>query len=111
MRRLLLAGLLAAAAVPASPAHAGPAVCVSALNVPVCAGTCQNGDPITVVVVGTSAQNGTASCGGGSASCTAFRVPCTDTGTAGGSGQLHCGGSAPVVICLVGIQANASLVS
>lgn len=107
MRRLLVAGLLAAAAIPAGPAHAGPAVCVSALNVPVCAGTCQSGDPITVIVLGVSAT-GTASCGGGSAGCTAFKAPCTDGGTAGGSGQLHCGGTAPVVICLVGIQANAT---
>ena len=115
MRRLLLAGLLAAAAIPASPAHAGPAVCVTAANFPVCAGTCSPGDPITVIVLGVSAR-GTASCGGGEADCTAYKVPCIDTsGRASGSGQLNCSGTAPVVICLVGITAAnspyASLVS
>ncbi|HWL35196.1 MAG TPA: hypothetical protein VNQ77_03295 [Frankiaceae bacterium] len=115
MRRLLLAGLLAAAAIPAAPAHAGPAACVTAANFPVCAGTCSPGDPITVIVVGVSAY-GRASCGGGQADCAAFKTPCIDTtGRATGSGQLTCSGTAPVVICLVGITAAnspyASLVS
>ena len=105
MRRLLLAALVAAAAIPAGPAHAGPAVCVSAVGFPVCAGNCAPGDPITVIVVGTSAQNGSATCGGGEARCTAFRLPCIGSDTAGGSGALNCSGTAPVVICLVGISA------
>ena len=102
MRRLLLAGALAlTAAVPAAPASAGVGACVVAVNFPVCAGTCSAGDTVTVIVVGTSAQNGTASCGGASPDCTAFRVPCTESETASGSGALSCSGSAPVVICLV----------
>lgn len=107
MRRLLLAAASAVAlAVPATPADAGPAACVVTAGFPVCAGTCRPGDPITVVAVGTGAQNGTASCGGSSTSCTAFRLPCRSSTTASGSGQLSCSGTAPVVICIVGIAAT-----
>ena len=113
MRRLLVAALVAAATIPAVPAQAGPAACVQAAGFPVCAGTCSFGDPLTVIVLGNG--DGRASCGGGSADCFAFRGVCTSSGQAGGSGALRCSGSAPVVICLVGITANrsdyASLVS
>ena len=107
MRRLLLAAAaLSVAALPAAPASAGPAACVVAEGFPVCAGTCSPGDPITVVAVGLSAESGTASCGGSSVSCNAFRVPCRRSATTSGSGALRCSGTAPVVICLVGITAN-----
>lgn len=113
MRRLLLAGLLAAAAIPLGPAHAGPAACVVAEGFPVCAGNCANGDPVTVIVLGVG--SGTASCGGADATCYGFRGVCTTGDQASGPGALSCGGSAPVVICLVGITAAnspyASLVS
>ena len=107
MRRLVLAGLLGlAAALPAAPAHAGPAACVVTAGFPVCAGNCAPGDPITVIAIGTGATTGTASCGGSSVSCTAFRGVCTRTGTTSGSGALSCRGTATVVICLVGIAAT-----
>ncbi|HVF04342.1 MAG TPA: hypothetical protein VNA20_05855 [Frankiaceae bacterium] len=106
MRRLLLsAAALSIAALPVAPAQAGPAVCVVTAGFPVCAGTCRAGDPITVVAAPFS-STGTASCGGTTVSCTAFKVPCTDSGTASGSGALQCSGSAPVVICIVGIAAR-----
>lgn len=106
MRRLLLAAAIAAtAALPAGPAHAGPAVCVVTAGFPVCAGNCSPGDPLTVVVVGASAT-GTASCGGGTAQCNAYKLPCVGSGQASGSGALSCSGTAPVVICLVGVSAR-----
>ena len=101
MRRLLLAALLAL--VPAAPADAGPAACVVAAGFPVCAGTCRSGDLITVIAIGNG--SGTASCGGATANCTAFRFVCTGNDTATGTGALSCGGSSDVVICLVGIGA------
>jgi hypothetical protein len=108
MRRLLLAAALAAAAaVPAVPAHAGPAVCVAAVGFPVCAGNCQSGDQITVYAVGTGATTGRASCGGSTASCTAFRAVCSGSARAGSSGSLSCGGSAQLVICVVGTQVSS----
>ncbi len=102
MRRLLLAAALTltAGALPAAPAHAGAGACVVTSGVPVCAGTCSYGDAITVITLGVSAT-GRASCGGTTVDCAAFKVPCTDSGTATGSGALSCSGTAPVVICLV----------
>lgn len=101
MRRLLIAAAVAAAAaVPVAPAHAGVGACVVTAGFPVCAGTCSYGDTITVVTLGVS-STGRASCGGTTVDCTAFKTPCTDSGTAGGSGALSCSGTAPVVICLV----------
>lgn len=112
MRRLLLAAASAVAlAVPVTPAAAGPAACVVTSGIPVCAGNCSSGDPITVYVVGTGAPTGTASCGGGEARCTAFRGACSGSGRATGSGSLSCSGpSGAVVVCVVGITATASLV-
>lgn len=100
MRRLLLAAILAA--VPVAPAHAGPAECVVADGFPVCVGTCSFNDVITVRAVG--GGSGTASCGGATASCFAFRGTCTDSARATGSGSLTCSGSAQLVVCSVGTQ-------
>ena len=101
MRRLIFAATLAcAAALPVAPADAGVGACVVTAGFPVCGGTCSTGDTITVVTVGASAT-GTASCGGTNVSCNAYKVPCTRSGTAGGSGALNCSGTSPVVICLV----------
>jgi hypothetical protein len=110
MRRLLLAGLLAAgAALPVSPAHAGPAACVVVSGFPACAGTCRAGDPITVVAMGQGGGiGGEARCGGGDAGCTVFRLACRGDGTATGSGTLQCDGDADVIICLVGTSARTS---
>lgn len=106
MRRLLLsAAAISVAAFPVAPAQAGPAACVVTAGFPVCAGTCRPGDPITVVAAPFS-STGTASCGGTSVSCTAFKVPCSNSGVASGSGALQCSGSAPVVVCVVGVSAR-----
>ena len=106
MRRLLLAAAVAAvAAVPIAPAHAGPAACVVTSGIPVCAGNCSTGDPVDVYVVGVG--SGTAYCGGSAAaSCPSFRGACTGSGRAPSGGALTCRGTAPVVICVVGIQAT-----
>lgn len=104
MRRLLLASAIAlAAAVPAAPASAGPAACVVTNGIPVCAGNCSTGDPVNVYVLGVG--DGDAYCGGNhAAGCYAFRGVCTDSGRAPSGGALSCRGSAPVVICVVGVQ-------
>lgn len=105
MRRLLFAGLLAvSAAVPTTPAVAGPAYCVVTAGFPVCAGTCRPGEPVSVQATGSGGTYGTASCGGASAHCTVFRVTCSDSATATGSGSLSCSGTAQVVVCSVGLS-------
>lgn len=106
MRRLLLAGLLALA--PLSPATAGQGACVSTGGVTACptaVNRCSVNDTIRVTVYG--AGQGTASCGGATASCFSVRVTCTDDARATSSGALTCSatGSA-VAICAVVIAAN-----
>ena len=104
-RKLCLAALLALA--PVAPAHAGPAACVAASGFPVCAGTCFSGDQVSVRAVGTSGSQAIARCGGVEARCTIFLAPtCTATARATSSGPLTCGGTAEVVVCSVGIQAQ-----
>ena len=102
MRRLLLASLLALVA-GAPAAHAGPAACVVASGIPACAGNCSTGDPVNVYAVGSGSAY--ARCGGNpAASCSGFRGTCTGSGTAPSGGALTCGGTAAVVVCLVGVQ-------
>ena len=102
MRRLLLASLLVVAA-SAPAAHAGPGACVVASGFPVCAGTCSTGDPVNVVGIGSGSA--VARCGGNvAAQCFGFRGACSGSGTAPSGGALTCGGTAAVVICIVGVQ-------
>lgn len=105
MRRLLLATAVLAL-VPAVPAQAGPAACVRASGFPVCAGTCQAGDQITVYAADTDARQGIARCGGAQADCYTFRFACSGAATAGSSGSLTCGGDARLVICFVSTAVN-----
>lgn len=108
-RTLLLPALLAAVVFPA-PAEA---VCLDTTAV---GGVCQSilkcgfGSPVTVYVVG-SGTTGTASCGGATASCTAFLIPfCTDVALATGPGTMSCdasgGGNDGVAICIIGAGAR-----
>lgn len=111
MPRTLLAFAALAGAV-AFPAPAD-ALCLDTTAV---GGVCQSilrcgpGSPVTVYVLG-SGTTGTASCGGATASCTAFLIPfCTQVAIATSSGTMSCnasgGGDDGVAICVIGISAR-----
>ena len=104
MRTLLLASAALALTVPVGPAQAGPAYCVVTAGFPVCAGTCRPGEPVSVQATGSGGTYGAASCGGATPRCTVFRVTCSDSGTATGSGALTCSGTAQLVVCSVGLS-------
>ena len=110
MRRSLLLALPALLAlVPAAPSSAGFGQCVSTGGVTVCptaVSRCTAGERVGVTVVGSG--QGTASCGGVSASCYAFRVTCSDTSArATTSGILTCSATnAAVAYCAVLIEAS-----
>lgn len=90
------------------PAPSASAVCVSSTGITVCPTiyTCGPGSVISMTAVGTTGR-GTASCGGGTASCMVFRVGCNALGTATSAGILTCSATGTVVAtCSVTIAAT-----
>ena len=79
------------------PANSASAACVSSSGITACPRvyTCVAYSTVTVTVVGSG--NGTASCGGGTAFCTSFRVECSDTATSTSSGVLTCSSTGTAV--------------
>ncbi len=107
MRRFVLAALLAVAPF-ATAAHAD-GTCVASGGNTVCPGAvskCAANQTIRVTVYGNG--RGTASCGGASASCIAFRGSCTDDARATAPGTLTCASdnTAAVAVCAVVIAAT-----
>lgn len=104
-RTVMLLSLPAALLLPAEPANA---VCVSSTGVTVCPTvfTCGPGSIVQMTAVGVSGR-GTASCGGGVASCPVFRVGCNAIDTATSFGVLTCAAEGQVVAtCTVTIAAT-----
>lgn len=104
-RSVLLLSLPAALLLPAESANAA---CVSSTGITVCPPvyTCGPGSFVQVTVVGVSGR-GTASCGGGTASCPVFRVGCTALDRASSFGVLTCSAEGQVVAtCTVTLAAT-----
>lgn len=106
MRRTALFLVLPAAIalLPTSPASAA---CVSSSGVTACPTVfaCFPNGTVSVRVVGIG--SGSASCGGGVASCASFRVSCTRSDTVTGTGTLTCSSSGTAVAyCSVTIAAT-----
>lgn len=96
MRRAVLVLTLPAALL--LPAPSASAACVSSTGVTACPPvyTCGPGSVVSVVVTGV-AGTGSASCGGATADCIAFRFGCNATATASSYGVLTCSSSHTVV--------------
>lgn len=96
MRRTVL--LLTLPATLLLPAPSASAACVSSTGITVCPPVhrCGPGSVVTVVITGVAGY-GSASCGGATAECIAFRFGCSDVATASSTGVLTCTSSRTVV--------------